>query len=68
MSVTPYKNVKLTMADQFGPDGPQPGATGRTLGEPFNDEGEIWYHVKFNGFGFSFFNVREDMIELSEGY
>lgn len=53
--------VELVMADQFGDEGPQPGAVGKVVSTTYIDE-ERWHHVKFRGFPGQFYIVREDMV------
>lgn len=52
--------VELTAADQFGTDGPAPGAEGVVIGTTY-DEDEKWLFVLFKGFK-GYFSVREDMV------
>lgn len=44
--------VKLTMADQFGDTGPQPGAVGRVVQETHivDEPYELWLAVEFDEF------------------
>jgi len=62
-----YYEATLTMADQFGPTGPQPGAVGKTVSSSWVD-GERWFHVKFRGFPGQLYICREDMVTLKKGH
>lgn len=60
------RKIVLTMADQFGPDGPQPGAVGGVISGPIYDEDEVWYRALFFKFPGGYYIVREDMIDEAE--
>ena len=68
MSMSPYYRVTLMRCNEFGPDGPQAGEEGRTVGGPIYDEDEVWYHVLFPGFPGAYYNVRDDMMTMVPGY
>lgn len=67
MSMASSYEATLTMADQFGLDGPQVGAVGRVVSSSYIDE-ERWFHVKFRNFPGQLYIVREDMVTLKKGY